>query len=155
MKDSLVLLWMQNFKWKALNLLFRDGQFTWLMKVRQNWLCALSLSLFLSRSLPLLLKPICRAQRNKHSACNSLRKSFGTIELHAFYFSQWKAKSCNQLKLYSDKSSWVLFSAPSGCLLLCLCLSVLTMLLQNLWMPPDITRDDPTGRSPEEEGKIS
>ncbi|TNN03959.1 hypothetical protein fugu_000988 [Takifugu bimaculatus] len=41
----------------------------------------------------------------------------------------------------------------SGCLLLCLCLSVLTMLLQNLWMPLDITRDDATGRSPQEQGQ--
>ncbi|CAG04334.1 unnamed protein product [Tetraodon nigroviridis] len=34
----------------------------------------------------------------------------------------------------------------SGCLLLCLGVSVLTMLLQNLWVPLDITRDEPTGR---------
>lgn len=46
------------------------------------------------------------------------------------------------------------FAPSSGCLLLCLCLSVLTMLLQNLWMPLDITRDDATGRSPQEQGNV-
>lgn len=46
------------------------------------------------------------------------------------------------------------FALSSGCLLLCLCVSVLTMLLQNLWMPLDITRDDATGRSPQEQGNV-
>lgn len=46
------------------------------------------------------------------------------------------------------------FAPSSGCLLLCLCLSVLTMLLQNLWMPLDIPRDDATGRSPQEQGNV-
>lgn len=46
------------------------------------------------------------------------------------------------------------FAPPSGCLLLCLGLSVLTMLLQNLWIPLDISRDEPTGRSPEEKSNI-
>ncbi|XP_041672349.1 alpha-1,6-mannosylglycoprotein 6-beta-N-acetylglucosaminyltransferase B-like [Cheilinus undulatus] len=41
----------------------------------------------------------------------------------------------------------------SGCLVLCLCLSVLTLLLQSLWVPVEMTRDEPAGRSPEEQGQ--
>ena len=40
----------------------------------------------------------------------------------------------------------------SGCLVFCLCLSVLTLLLQSLWVPPEIPKDEPAGRSPEEQG---
>lgn len=40
----------------------------------------------------------------------------------------------------------------SGCLVVCLCLSVFTLLLQSLWVPPEITRDELTWRSPEEQG---
>ncbi|XP_034563930.1 alpha-1,6-mannosylglycoprotein 6-beta-N-acetylglucosaminyltransferase B-like [Notolabrus celidotus] len=43
----------------------------------------------------------------------------------------------------------------SGCLVLCLCLSVLTLLLQSLWVPIEMTRDEPAGRSPEEHGQHS
>lgn len=44
-------------------------------------------------------------------------------------------------------------SVPSsGCLVLCLCLSVLTLLLQSLWVPLETTRDEAAGRSPEEHG---
>ncbi|XP_068610972.1 alpha-1,6-mannosylglycoprotein 6-beta-N-acetylglucosaminyltransferase B-like [Brachionichthys hirsutus] len=41
----------------------------------------------------------------------------------------------------------------SGCLVLCLCLSVFTLLLQSLWVPPEMTRHEPAGRSPEEQGQ--
>ncbi|XP_060884626.1 alpha-1,6-mannosylglycoprotein 6-beta-N-acetylglucosaminyltransferase B-like [Labrus mixtus] len=41
----------------------------------------------------------------------------------------------------------------SGCLVLCLCLSVLTLLLQSLWVPTEMTSDEPAGRSPEEQGQ--
>ncbi|XP_069547628.1 alpha-1,6-mannosylglycoprotein 6-beta-N-acetylglucosaminyltransferase B-like [Brachyistius frenatus] len=41
----------------------------------------------------------------------------------------------------------------SGCLVLCLCLSVVTLLLQGLWAPIEMTRDEPAGRSPEEKGQ--
>ncbi|XP_031699688.1 alpha-1,6-mannosylglycoprotein 6-beta-N-acetylglucosaminyltransferase B-like isoform X1 [Anarrhichthys ocellatus] len=41
----------------------------------------------------------------------------------------------------------------SGCLVLCLCLSVFTLLLQSLWVPLEMTRDEPAGRSPEEQGQ--
>ncbi|KAM9837962.1 alpha-1,6-mannosylglycoprotein 6-beta-N-acetylglucosaminyltransferase B-like [Aulostomus maculatus] len=41
----------------------------------------------------------------------------------------------------------------SGCLVLCLGLSVFTLLLQSLWVPLEMTRDEPTGRSPEEQGQ--
>ncbi|XP_026172096.1 alpha-1,6-mannosylglycoprotein 6-beta-N-acetylglucosaminyltransferase B-like [Mastacembelus armatus] len=41
----------------------------------------------------------------------------------------------------------------SGCLVLCLCLSVLTLLLQSLWVPGEMTIDEPAGRSPEEQGQ--
>ncbi|GLD57464.1 alpha-1,6-mannosylglycoprotein 6-beta-N-acetylglucosaminyltransferase B-like protein [Lates japonicus] len=41
----------------------------------------------------------------------------------------------------------------SGCLVLCLCLSVFTLLLQSLWVPLEITMDEPAGRSPEEQGQ--
>ncbi|KAM7370909.1 hypothetical protein PAMP_010419 [Pampus punctatissimus] len=40
----------------------------------------------------------------------------------------------------------------SGCLVLCLCLSVFTLLLQSLWVPLEMTREEPAGRSPEEQG---
>lgn len=44
--------------------------------------------------------------------------------------------------------------APSsGCLVLCLCLSVFTLLLQTLWVPLETTLEEPAGRSPEERGK--
>lgn len=44
-------------------------------------------------------------------------------------------------------------SVPSsGCLVLCLCLSVLTLLLQSLWVPLETPRDEAAGRSPEEHG---
>ncbi|XP_076616798.1 alpha-1,6-mannosylglycoprotein 6-beta-N-acetylglucosaminyltransferase B-like [Chaetodon auriga] len=43
----------------------------------------------------------------------------------------------------------------SGCLVLCLCLSVVTLLLQSLWVPHEVTRDEPAGRSPEEQGQHS
>ncbi|XP_045924769.1 alpha-1,6-mannosylglycoprotein 6-beta-N-acetylglucosaminyltransferase B-like isoform X4 [Micropterus dolomieu] len=39
----------------------------------------------------------------------------------------------------------------SGCLVLCLCLSVFSLLLQSLWMPLEMSRDEPSGRSPEEQ----
>ncbi|XP_035521951.1 alpha-1,6-mannosylglycoprotein 6-beta-N-acetylglucosaminyltransferase B-like [Morone saxatilis] len=41
----------------------------------------------------------------------------------------------------------------SGCLVLCLCMSVLTLLLQSLWVPLEMPRDEPAGRSPEEQGQ--
>ncbi|XP_039991668.1 alpha-1,6-mannosylglycoprotein 6-beta-N-acetylglucosaminyltransferase B-like [Xiphias gladius] len=41
----------------------------------------------------------------------------------------------------------------SGCLVLCLCLSVFTLLLQSLWVPLEMTKDEPAGRSPEEQGQ--
>ncbi|XP_040885175.1 alpha-1,6-mannosylglycoprotein 6-beta-N-acetylglucosaminyltransferase B-like [Toxotes jaculatrix] len=41
----------------------------------------------------------------------------------------------------------------SGCLVLCLCLSVFTLLLQSLWVPLEVTKDEPAGRSPEEQGQ--
>ncbi|XP_042253867.1 alpha-1,6-mannosylglycoprotein 6-beta-N-acetylglucosaminyltransferase B-like [Thunnus maccoyii] len=41
----------------------------------------------------------------------------------------------------------------SGCLVLCLCLSVFTLLLQSLWVPLEMTREEPAGRSPEEQGQ--
>ncbi|XP_047464381.1 alpha-1,6-mannosylglycoprotein 6-beta-N-acetylglucosaminyltransferase B-like [Mugil cephalus] len=41
----------------------------------------------------------------------------------------------------------------SGCLVLCLCLSVVTLLMQSLWVPLEGTRDEPAGRSPEEQGQ--
>uniref|UniRef100_A0A8C6TAZ1 alpha-1,6-mannosyl-glycoprotein 6-beta-N-acetylglucosaminyltransferase n=1 Tax=Neogobius melanostomus TaxID=47308 RepID=A0A8C6TAZ1_9GOBI len=37
----------------------------------------------------------------------------------------------------------------SGCLLLCLCISVLTLMLQSFWVPLEMTTDEPTGRSRE------
>lgn len=40
----------------------------------------------------------------------------------------------------------------SGCLLLCLCLSVLTLMLQSLWVPQETALDEPTGRSPDGQG---
>ncbi|KAI3365660.1 hypothetical protein L3Q82_010734 [Scortum barcoo] len=40
-----------------------------------------------------------------------------------------------------------------GCLVLCLCLSVFTLLLQSFWVPLELTRDEPAGRSPEEQGQ--
>uniref|UniRef100_A0A6Q2Y248 alpha-1,6-mannosyl-glycoprotein 6-beta-N-acetylglucosaminyltransferase n=1 Tax=Esox lucius TaxID=8010 RepID=A0A6Q2Y248_ESOLU len=46
----------------------------------------------------------------------------------------------------------------SGCLVLCLSASLLTLLLQSLWVPPEITREEPllgAGRSPEEQGHHS
>ncbi|KAM4524009.1 alpha-1,6-mannosylglycoprotein 6-beta-N-acetylglucosaminyltransferase B-like [Odontesthes bonariensis] len=41
----------------------------------------------------------------------------------------------------------------SGCLVLCLCLSVVTLLLQSLWVPLEMSSDEATGRSPEEQGQ--
>ncbi|XP_049419527.1 alpha-1,6-mannosylglycoprotein 6-beta-N-acetylglucosaminyltransferase B-like [Epinephelus fuscoguttatus] len=41
----------------------------------------------------------------------------------------------------------------SCCLVLCLCLSLSTLLLQSLWVPIEMTRDEPAGRSPEEQGQ--
>ncbi|XP_037546794.1 alpha-1,6-mannosylglycoprotein 6-beta-N-acetylglucosaminyltransferase B-like [Nematolebias whitei] len=43
----------------------------------------------------------------------------------------------------------------SGCLLLCVGLSLLTLLLQSLWVPPELTRDEAAGRSPEEQSQGS
>ncbi|XP_023862521.1 alpha-1,6-mannosylglycoprotein 6-beta-N-acetylglucosaminyltransferase B-like [Salvelinus sp. IW2-2015] len=42
----------------------------------------------------------------------------------------------------------------SGCLVLCLSVSLLTLLLQSLWVPPEMAREEPAGagRSPEEQG---
>ncbi|XP_010784717.1 alpha-1,6-mannosylglycoprotein 6-beta-N-acetylglucosaminyltransferase B-like [Notothenia coriiceps] len=40
----------------------------------------------------------------------------------------------------------------SGCLVLCLGLSAFTLLLQSLWVPAEITSEEPAGRSPEEQG---
>ncbi|XP_024140082.1 alpha-1,6-mannosylglycoprotein 6-beta-N-acetylglucosaminyltransferase B isoform X2 [Oryzias melastigma] len=40
----------------------------------------------------------------------------------------------------------------SGCLVLCLCLSVITLLLQSLWVPLEMTQDEAAGRFPEEQG---
>lgn len=42
----------------------------------------------------------------------------------------------------------------SGCLAFCLCLSVLTLLLQSLWVPLEVTSDEPAGRSPEQHGNL-
>lgn len=42
----------------------------------------------------------------------------------------------------------------SGCLVFCLCLSVLTLLLQGLWVPLEMSSDEPAGRSPEEQGNL-
>ncbi|KAM4624498.1 alpha-1,6-mannosylglycoprotein 6-beta-N-acetylglucosaminyltransferase B-like [Polymixia lowei] len=41
----------------------------------------------------------------------------------------------------------------SGCLVLCLCLSVVTLVLQSLWVPAEMSRAEPAGRLPEEEGR--
>ncbi|KAM9716824.1 alpha-1,6-mannosylglycoprotein 6-beta-N-acetylglucosaminyltransferase B-like [Menidia menidia] len=41
----------------------------------------------------------------------------------------------------------------SGCLVLCLGLSVATLLLQSLWMPPEMKWDEAAGRSPEEQAQ--
>ncbi|KAF3704509.1 Alpha-1,6-mannosylglycoprotein 6-beta-N-acetylglucosaminyltransferase B [Channa argus] len=41
----------------------------------------------------------------------------------------------------------------SGLLVLCLCLSVFALLLQSLWVPPETTKNEPAGRSPEEHGQ--
>ncbi|XP_068162098.1 alpha-1,6-mannosylglycoprotein 6-beta-N-acetylglucosaminyltransferase B-like [Antennarius striatus] len=41
----------------------------------------------------------------------------------------------------------------SGCLVLCLGLSAFTLLLQSLWVPPEMTRHEQDGRSPEEQDK--
>ncbi|KAM3591924.1 uncharacterized protein V6R79_009561 [Siganus canaliculatus] len=41
----------------------------------------------------------------------------------------------------------------SGCLVLCLCLSLCTLLLQSLWMPLEMSREEPAGRSPDEQGQ--
>ncbi|XP_056873665.1 alpha-1,6-mannosylglycoprotein 6-beta-N-acetylglucosaminyltransferase B-like isoform X1 [Takifugu flavidus] len=77
--------------------------------------------------------------------------------------SFWEAEACKwagvktrggeNVASCEQKVMRVALRPRSGCLLLCLCLSVLTMLLQNLWMPLDITRDDATGRSPQEQGQ--
>lgn len=40
----------------------------------------------------------------------------------------------------------------SGCLVLCLCLSVFTLLLQSLWVPLEMTKDESAGKSTEEQG---
>ncbi|XP_038156877.1 alpha-1,6-mannosylglycoprotein 6-beta-N-acetylglucosaminyltransferase B-like [Cyprinodon tularosa] len=39
----------------------------------------------------------------------------------------------------------------SGCLVLCLCLSVITLLLQSLWVPLEMTRSEAAGKSPDEQ----
>uniref|UniRef100_A0A3Q1IY38 alpha-1,6-mannosyl-glycoprotein 6-beta-N-acetylglucosaminyltransferase n=1 Tax=Anabas testudineus TaxID=64144 RepID=A0A3Q1IY38_ANATE len=41
----------------------------------------------------------------------------------------------------------------SGCLVLCLCLSVFTLLLQSLWVPIEMTKDESVGRSTEEQSQ--
>lgn len=48
----------------------------------------------------------------------------------------------------------VLCVPSSGCLVFCLCLSVLTLLLQGLWVPLEMSSDEPAGRSPEEQGNL-
>uniref|UniRef100_H2LSD8 alpha-1,6-mannosyl-glycoprotein 6-beta-N-acetylglucosaminyltransferase n=2 Tax=Oryzias latipes TaxID=8090 RepID=H2LSD8_ORYLA len=40
----------------------------------------------------------------------------------------------------------------SGCLVLCLCLSLITLLLQSLWVPLEMTQNEAAGRFPEEQG---
>lgn len=50
---------------------------------------------------------------------------------------------------------YMLLCVPSsGCLVFCLCLSVLTLLLQGLWVPLEMSSDEPAGRSPEEQGNL-
>ena len=44
-------------------------------------------------------------------------------------------------------------SPSSGCLLLCLCVSVGTLLLQSLWVPGEEGQVIPAGRSPDEQGE--
>ncbi|XP_061564375.1 alpha-1,6-mannosylglycoprotein 6-beta-N-acetylglucosaminyltransferase B-like [Cololabis saira] len=41
----------------------------------------------------------------------------------------------------------------SGCLVICLCMSLVTLLLQSLWVPLEMTGDEVAGRSPEEHGQ--
>ncbi|TNN42782.1 Alpha-1,6-mannosylglycoprotein 6-beta-N-acetylglucosaminyltransferase B [Liparis tanakae] len=55
--------------------------------------------------------------------------------------------------LHRFKRSPVCLLPPSGCLVLCLCLSVLTLLLQSLWVPLEMSRGGAAGRSPEEQGR--
>ncbi|XP_041828923.1 alpha-1,6-mannosylglycoprotein 6-beta-N-acetylglucosaminyltransferase B-like isoform X2 [Melanotaenia boesemani] len=43
----------------------------------------------------------------------------------------------------------------SGCLVLCLCLSLITLLLQSLWVPLEMSGDEAAGKSPEEQGQHS
>lgn len=119
------------FTWKALNLLFRFDEFTGLMKD-----ALLTLICGTHRSLTWIVKVV--SQLNYlHFIIANERQS------HAICYSFPTLKPVARS-----------FAPSSGCLLLCLCLSVLTMLLQNLWMPLDITRDDVTGRSPQEQGKV-
>lgn len=74
-------------------------------------------------------------------------KSSGTTDLSRHSVSNERQSDVTMMKAAACS-----FASSSGCLLLCLGLSVLTMLLQNLWMPLDISPDEPTGRSPEEQG---
>lgn len=126
------------------------------MKVIWNW--------FLARFPPsllflfALLEPIYRAHMSRCGACNLTWTHLIFVEqltrLH-FAVSNERQSPIFSWKLTVMKPAVCSFASPSGCLLLCLGLSVLTMLLQNLWMPLDITRDEPTGRSPEEQSTHS
>lgn len=55
--------------------------------------------------------------------------------------------SCKQRAMH------VALRPRSGCLVLCLCLSVFTLLLQSLWVPLEMSRGGAAGRSPEEQGR--
>ncbi|XP_075890546.1 alpha-1,6-mannosylglycoprotein 6-beta-N-acetylglucosaminyltransferase B-like [Nelusetta ayraudi] len=48
---------------------------------------------------------------------------------------------------------YVALRPRSGCLVFCLCLSVLTLLLQSLWVPLEVSSDEPAGRSPEQQAQ--
>ncbi|XP_061666128.1 alpha-1,6-mannosylglycoprotein 6-beta-N-acetylglucosaminyltransferase B-like [Syngnathoides biaculeatus] len=56
------------------------------------------------------------------------------------------------MRVWSHSARFPMSIAPSsGCLVLCLGLSAFSLLLQNLWMPLDVSKDEPVGRSPAED----
>ncbi|CAB1443961.1 unnamed protein product [Pleuronectes platessa] len=66
----------------------------------------------------------------------------------------WRAKEWNP-NTCKQRAMRVALRPRSGCLVLCLCLSALTLLLQSLWVPHEMTKDEPAGRSPEDQGQRS
>lgn len=104
-----------------------------------------------------VLKPICGAQKSRHRPCHFTWTHLQVVEhLTSLYFTVSNERQSHVIswKFQGMKPAVCSSAPPSGCLLLCLGLSVLTMLLQNLWMPYDTTPDELTGRSPEEQGKM-